>query len=549
MLRSLTIANVVLIEKLTVTFGRGLNALTGETGAGKSILLDSLSLALGARGEAGLVRTGAEQASITAEFDIPAKHPAHAILSEQGIDLGDTLLLRRVVMPDGRTRAYINDQPVSVGLLKTVGDRLIEIHGQFDTHNLTNAKYHRDLLDEYGVSAEDRAALALLWRDWRAAEDQYVTTRAQAEQARRDEDYLRAMVEQLDELSPKAGEEEKLTTLRQKLMKRDQVIGAFQSARQGIEEAESALHTVWRAVEKTGGGNEVILSALDRAGVELKEAMAGVEDKVAEVEAGPDSLNDIDDRLFALKGQARKLGCGVDDLAAKRDEVAAQLNVIEHQDDILAKLDRARQFARREYESKAKDVSTERKRAAKRLDTFVAKELPPLKLDKARFETMVEPLPESEWGESGFDRVAFLVATNPGAAAGPLNKIASGGEMARFMLALKVVLAETGSAGTLVFDEVDSGIGGATASAVGERLARLSAAHQVLVVTHSPQVAARAQAHFVVSKSGKTSVKTDVIALPDVKRRLEEIARMLAGEKITDEARAAAGKLMEANAA
>lgn len=549
MLSSLTIANVVLIEKLTVTFGRGLNALTGETGAGKSILLDSLSLALGARGEAGLVRAGAEQASITAEFDVPAKHPAHQILNEQGIDLGDTLLLRRVVLPDGRTRAYINDQPVSVGFLKTVGDTLIEIHGQFDTHNLTNSKYHRGLLDDYGVSAEDRDALSLLWRDWRAAEDQYVATRTQAEQARRDEDYLRAMVEQLDELSPKAGEEEKLTTLRQKLMKRDQVIGAFQSARQGIEEAESALHTVWRAVEKTGGGNDAILSALDRAGLELKEAMAGIEDKVAEVEAGPDSLSDIDDRLFALKGQARKLGCGVDDLAAKRDELAAQLNVIEHQDDILAKLDRARQFARKEYERKAKDVSGERIRAAKRLDTFVAKELPPLKLDKARFETQVEPLPEAEWNESGMDRVTFLVATNPGAAAGPLNKIASGGEMARFMLALKVVLAETGSAGTLVFDEVDSGIGGATASAVGERLARLSAAHQVLVVTHSPQVAARAHAHFVVSKSGKTSVKTDVVALPDAKKRLEEIARMLAGETITDEARAAAGKLMEANAA
>lgn len=549
MLLSLTISNVVLIERMTVEFGGDLCALTGETGAGKSILLDSLGLALGQRGDAGLVRAGADQAQVVVEFDVPLAHPVINFLKSQDIAPDTHLILRRTLTPDGRSRAFINDQPVSVGLLKSTGEYLVEIHGQFDTHNLLNAKYHRGLLDEYGVDAAQRKKLAQVWGDWSSARRAYEDAKALAEKARSEEEYLRAAVEMLDELSPQAGEEEKLTALRSRLMKREQIIGHLNTASSGLQDIETLMNTVWRAVEKTGQGNKTTLAALDRAAAEIREASAGVEDMSAEMENSEYSLPEIDDRLFALKTQARKFSCNIDDLAAKRDELAGQLDLIEHQDEMLSDLLKKSESAQKEFIAKAKDVSAARIKAAARMDKAVAKELPPLKLEKARFETRVETLPENEWGADGMDRVSFLVSTNPGAAPGALNKIASGGEMARFMLALKVVMAEVGTAGTLVFDEVDSGIGGATAAAVGERLARLSSRRQILVVTHSPQVAARAGHHYVVSKGGKNAVRTDVVQLPDAKRRQEEIARMLSGADITDEARAAAGKLLEASAA
>ena len=543
MLAGLTIKNVVLIDQLSIQFDKGLCALTGETGAGKSILLDSLGLALGARSESGLVRKGEETANVSAEFDLPAKHPVFTFLKEQGLDAESPLVLRRSVSQDGKSRAFINDHPVSVSLLKHAGEMLVEIHGQFDTQTLLNPKVHRGILDEYaGARAGE---LAAVWNGWKEAIESLERKKQDMARAKSDEVYFRAALEQLDELSPKAGEEEELSLLRSRLMKREQNIENYSNAFKGSEQAMNNLNTVWKALEKAGEGGSDVAKALDRAMVELQEVSAGVEAMVSSLENSEYSLTDIDDRLFALKAQARKHACTIDDLPAKRDEIAGLLRGIEDQEDTLASLQKSVEKGRKEYLSKAGDLSAKRKKAAAQLDKLVGKELAPLKLEKARFDTSVEPLDESEWGPEGMDRVQFLVATNPGAAAGPLNKIASGGEMARFMLALKVVLAEVGTAETLVFDEVDSGIGGATADAVGERLARLAKQRQILVVTHSPQVAAKSSYHAIVVKTGKTNPTTKILPLSNSNERTEEIARMLSGAEITKEARAQAAKLLE----
>lgn len=545
MLASLMINNVVLIDRLSVQFDDGLSALTGETGAGKSILLDSLGLALGARSESGLVRKEADQAIVVAEFDIEPDHPVFTYLHEQGMEIESPLILRRSVQQDGKSRAFINDHPVSVSLLKQVGEMLVEIHGQFDTQTLLNPRVHRGILDEYAGNDKALALLRGKWNDWSTARNVLSEKRAAMERAKADEIYLRGALEQLDELDPKTGEEEKLSYLRSRLMKREQNIENYNNAYAGAEKATQALNEVWKSLERAGEGGSDVSKALDRSMVELQEVTAGIESMIASLDESEFSLTEIDDRLFALKAQARKHACTVDDLPTKRDELATLLNGIEQQDDMLADLEKAVVKAKKDYEVQAFVVSKARKDAAQKLDKLVAKELVPLKLEKARFETQVVALSEHEWGEGGMDSVQFMVATNPGANAGALNKIASGGELARFMLALKVVIAEVGTAQTLVFDEVDSGIGGATASAVGERLARLSKKRQILVVTHSPQVAAAAAHHWIVAKTGKTNPTTKVIPLSDAAQRQEEIARMLAGAEITKEARAAASKLLE----
>ncbi len=549
MLAGLTIKNVVLIDHLTIQFDRGLCALTGETGAGKSILLDSLGLALGARSESGLVRKDADAANVSAEFDLPASHPVFALLKEQGIDAETPLILRRSVASDGKSRAFINDHPVSVALLKSAGEMLVEIHGQFDTQTLLNPRVHRGLLDEYANASGDVAALQSVWDSLKAAEEALIRKRSDIERAKADEDYYRHALEQLDDLSPEAGEETKLTQLRSRLMRREQNIENYSAAQSATDSAVSNLNAVWKALEKAGEGGSDVARALDRAMAELQEVSGGVDSMMASLEDSEYSLTEIDDRLFALKAQARKHACAIDDLPAKREEIAGLLKGITHQEDTLAALEKQVTAARKDYGVKAQALSKKRKEAAKMLDRLVAKELPPLKLDKARFETDVAELPESEWTAQGIDRVQFLVSTNPGSAAGALNKIASGGEMARFMLALKVVLAETGVAQTLVFDEVDSGIGGATADAVGERLARLAKKRQILVVTHSPQVAAKSAYHAIVVKTGKTNPTTKVLPLSNSNERTEEIARMLSGAEITKEARAQAAKLLEKSAA
>ncbi len=545
MLTSLSIKNVVLIEQLTIEFKGGFCALTGETGAGKSILLDSLGLALGARSESSLVRKGSEQAQVSAVFEIEKSHSAFALLQAADIQPDTTLILRRAVGSDGRSKAYINDQPVSIGLLREVGDTLVEIHGQFATQGLLDPKTHRALLDEYaGVDIE---ALEKSWGGWKAAAAALTEGQERARKTIAEEEYLRAALDTLEELDPKEGEEEKLASLRERLMKREHILENLNVAHEGVEAAEGALGGAFRALEKAGAGEALV--ALDRSLVEMKEVAAQIQSLSADLEESEFDLPQIDDRLFAIRGLARKHNILPDELPKLRGDLAAQLSLIGRQEETLGDLRKKADDAKKLFIEEAERAGAARRKGAEKLDKLVEKELPPLKLEKAKFVTEIVALAESEWGPYGMDRVRFLVSTNPGAAPGPLNKIASGGEMARFMLALKVVMAQTGAAGTLIFDEVDSGIGGGTADAVGERLARLAKGRQVLVVTHAPQVAARAGNHWIVLKDGTKDMRTTVVPLDEVAERREEIARMLAGAKITDEARAAANKLLEASAA
>lgn len=554
MLVSLGIRDVVLIEKLDLAFEAGLCALTGETGAGKSILLDSLGLALGGRAEAGLVRAGAEQASVTAEFDVAADHPVFALLAGQGIEAQGAVILRRALAADGRSRAWINDQSVSVGFLKQVGALLVEIHGQFDTQGLLDSATHRGILDLY--AGVDGAALARVWEGWKAAQAALTSARAAAEKAKADEEYLRGCLEDLKKLAPEEGEEERLAALRVRLLSRRALVEGLNAACEALSGDDGADRMILQAQRVLGrlgdkgdaGAIEDIIAALDRASVEIRDCAGRLESMAeSDAEEGFTSIEQIEDRLYELRAQARRHGCAVTDLHDLARTLGARLAAIERADADIAALSAASDAARAAWITESAAVSARRAQAAARLDALTGKELAPLKLDRARFMTEIAPLEESEWGPGGTDRVRFVVSTNPGAAPGPLGKIASGGEMARFMLALKVVLAQTGCAGTLVFDEVDAGIGGATADAVGERLARLARSRQILVVTHSPQVAARADRHWIVVKTaGIKSVRTTVIPLDAPDRRKEEIARMLSGAEITDEARAAAGRLMGA---
>ncbi|MFN3700070.1 MAG: DNA repair protein RecN [Alphaproteobacteria bacterium] len=553
MLESLTIQNVVIIESLSISFRSGLCTLTGETGAGKSILLDSLGLATGMRAESGLVRKGSEQAQVSAAFAVPHDHISFSILKESDIKIDPTesLVLRRTLGADGRSKAYINDQPVSVALMKQIGQSVLEIHGQFDTQGLLDPATHRGLLDDY--AAVDNNGLALSWNAWQDALRAYQALQEESEKSRHDEDYLKGALEDIDALAPEAGEEDRLDELRGRLMHRTQILEALNNAygclrgeRDPVRQAAGLLD---RISDKMGEAGAPILDALDRASAEIEEAVALIQSVSADMDEEEHNLETIDDRLYALRAQARKHQCSVDELPAKREELAQRLNRITHSDSLLIESARAVEKSRQAYILKAQGVRAQRQKAAEELDNLVMKELAPLKLERAQFKTQIDPLEESEWGANGMDRVRFLVATNPGAEPGPLHKIASGGEMARFMLALKVVMAETGTAQTLIFDEVDAGIGGAVADAVGERLARLSKQKQILVVTHSPQVAARADHHWIVRKDGAQSVTTHVTPLAARVERCEEIARMLSGATITPEARAAADKLLEASAA
>ena len=553
MLAALAIRNVVLIEKLDIQFQGGFCALTGETGAGKSILLDSLGLALGGRSESGLLRKGADQASVAAEFHVDADHAAHAVLKEQGLDSDTTLILRRVLGADGRSRAFINDQAVSIALLREIGGLLVEIHSQFETHGLLDARTHRALLDDYAGLRGKVRGLSRLWDEWKGFEQELVAARTAAEQARADEEYLTHAVQELEGLDLQPGEEESLLVQREGLKHREQVLQALDEAWQAIsgdKGAELSISRAARALERVADKLDAditpVIEALDRAGLELQDAVVQVQSMTTLAEGETISMEMLEDRLYGLRGIARKHHCQVDELPALLERLSARLNLITHQDHILAGLEQKSSVARKAYIAEAEAISDERIAAASRLDKAVAKELPPLKLDKARFITAVEPArDEAQWGPDGLDKIQFLVATNPGAEPAPLGKIASGGEMARFMLAIKVVMAALGNAASLVFDEVDSGIGGSTADAVGERLARLARSKQILVVTHSPQVAARAAYHWIVMKSGANDVRTTVIPLPELAQRQEEIARMLSGATITSEARAAAQKLLD----
>ncbi|HEY0833692.1 MAG TPA: DNA repair protein RecN [Azospirillum sp.] len=550
-LLALTIRDVVLIERLSLNVRPGLCVLTGETGAGKSILLDALGLALGARAESGLVRHGAEQAAVTAEFELSGDHPAFAILREQGLEADDRLVIRRTVSADGRSRAWVNDQAVGVGLLKRLGEELVEVHGQFETHGLLNPATHRGVLDAYAGLATRVAQVSAAHRAWRQVEDARANAAAEIARARAEEEYLRHAVAELDALAPKPGEEAQLADTRAVLMHREKVVEAMNAAYaelsgdRGAERSlASAMRVLTRIAEKAGGTLDPVIAALDRAAAEAAEAVAALQAASADVDMDPAALEKLEERLFALRAASRKHGVDVDALAALRDDMAGRLALIEDQGDLLARLAKEAEAARDAYRKAAEALSKARQQASGRLDKAVAAELPPLKLERAKFRTLVEPLPEAEWGVTGMDRVAFQVTTNPGSPPGALNKIASGGELARFMLALKVVLAQTSTVGTLVFDEVDTGIGGAVAAAVGERLAKLGHGLQVLVVTHSPQVAARGTVHLKVQKTAKGERVTTGVAELDGDERREEIARMLSGATVTEEARRAADSLI-----
>jgi len=554
-LASLSIRDFVLIEKLDLDFARsgggGLGALTGETGAGKSILIDALSLALGARAESGAVRRGAVQASVSASFDLPRNHPAHAVLGEQGLDQEDVLTLRRMIGADGRGRAFVNDQPASVALLRRLGETLVEIQGQMEQHGLLDTATHRQSLDAFAGLEKTAASVAAAWAAWRAAEQAHADALAAAEAARRDEDFLRHAVKELETLAPKADDEETLAAERQ-LMRAGsalgeavaQALGELEQGRGAVAALRSAHRHVERHADKAAGRLDAAVSALDRALSEATEAQAQLEAARDALEFDPSRLEKIEERLFALRAAARKHHVTVPELAALAARFAAQIAALDDGEAGLKKLASAAKTARAAYVTAAEAQAAARRKGAARLDKAVASELGPLKLERAKFVTEVAPLSEAEWSAAGTDRVQFTVATNPGTPPAPIGKIASGGELSRFLLALKVCLAKVGDAPTIVFDEVDSGIGGATAAAVGERLKRLAKDVQVLVVTHSPQVAAIADRHWLIRKTTtRNTASTDVLSL-DSKGRREEIARMLSGAEVTAEARAAADKLL-----
>jgi DNA repair protein RecN (Recombination protein N) len=567
MLTALSIRDVVLIERLDLGFGPGLTVLTGETGAGKSILLDSLGLALGARAEAGLVRVGVEQASVTACFAPPAGHPIAALLADQGLAAEDEIVLRRVLSRDGRSRAFLNDQPVGVALLRRAGAMLVEVQGQHEQMGLADPASHGALLDAFGVAPALGQAAAATWREWRAALVALAAAREQIEAAKRDEEWLRHAVDELARLAPMADEEDRLASERQRLQQGERRAEAIAAAlaeltpasggrdRRGAGPA-AALRAAARTLQRliVPGQNEAdnpaaaATAALERAEEALAEAETLLARLAAEADADPRLLERAEERLFALRAAARKHAVTVNELPSLLDTLAARLAALETGAAEVTELERTCAAARAAYIDAATSLTASRRAAALRLDRAVAKELPPLRLDKARFHAQVVGLAEPEWGALGADQVRFLIATNPGQEPGPLARIASGGELSRLMLALKVVLHIGSIVPTLVFDEVDSGVGGATAAAVGERLSRVAAQVQVLVVTHSPQVAARGAVHLRVAKAtarGRAATSVDTL---DGAQRREEIARMLAGETVTAAARAAADDLLGAPA-
>ena len=554
MLARLSIRDIVLIERLDIEFATGLAVLTGETGAGKSILLDAFALALGGRGDAGLVRHGAEQGQVTAVFDIPKNHPAAKILAENGLEDTGEMILRRVQFADGRTRAFINDQSISVQTLKAVGAALVEIHGQHDERALVDAATHRRLLDAFAGIEKDVAAVEALWDARRTANTALEEHRVGMERAAREADYLRHASDELKQLAPKDGEETSLASRRTTMMQGEKIASDLREAQEAVGGNHSpvaALSAAVRRLERRGVNSpalvEPAVKAIDIAINALEEADQHLLAALAATDFDPAELERIEERLFALRAASRKYSTPVDLLAALAAQYAADVVLIDAGASRLKKLEQAAIEADALYAAAAKKLSLARQKSAEKLNKAVNAELAPLKLERAKFMTQVAT-DEAAPGPQGFDRVEFWVQTNPGTKPGPMMKVASGGELSRFLLALKVVLSDRGSAPTLVFDEIDTGVGGAVADAIGGRLARLAGKVQVMAVTHAPQVAARADQHLLISKDaldkGKR-VATRVNALAADHRR-EEIARMLAGAEITAEARAAADRLLKA---
>ena len=551
MLAGLSIRDFVLIERLDLEFESGLCVLTGETGTGKSILLDALGLCLGRRASAGLVRAGARQADVTAVFEVPSEHAAWGLLERQGLTGLDGVILRRVVTPDGRSRAFANDRPVSVTFLRELGMTIVEVQGQHDLALLLDPSNHRRLLDQYAGLESEIEEVASAFDAMRDAARALEDARAALERARADEEYVRHVVEELSALDPRPAEEDSLAAERTVLMHAERLSRSLSEALTALTSEDGAqigLRCAERALERSrehaAGRFDETMTVLERARVETVEAIALLEHLDRELTGDPARLSVVEDRLFDLRAMARKHRATVAELPAVLDAFAGRLAALDSGADEIDRLAAEAEAGRAAYEKAAQVLSDKRRAGARRFDESVNAELPSLKLGDAVVGTAVETVAEDWWGHEGFDRVAFRIATNAGHEAGPLSEVASGGELGRIMLALKVVLARTRGSRTLIFDEVDRGIGGATADAVGARLERLARESQVLVVTHSPQVAARGNHHWLIGKAADGEHARTTVDRLDTGMRREELARMLAGARVTDEARAAADSLI-----
>lgn len=553
MLNSLSIRNVVLIDKLDLDFSSGLSVLTGETGAGKSILLDSLGLILGNRAEVGLIRHGEEKLSVTGCFDIPDNAEFKNLLKEYELDVEDEITIKRTLSIDGKGKIFFNDQIISAKTLKEIGKYLVEVHGQFDNHGLLNPANHLDVLDNYGGYKDLLNCVSNSFNNFKLAKKNRIEAEKNIIKAKEDEDNLRHWIDELKKMNLQQNEEENLAIRRQELINAEKIIEsinyAYGALTQGAD-IQGALRQAQNAIDRANnlvdGKYQQLLEMLDQASIEISESINEIESIAHSISSNQNELESIEERLFALRDLARKHQCTICDLPKILSDFEAKLSLIEYGEDNLNKLQKAEESAKLEYIKLATQLSSHRKETALILDENVKKELAPLKMEKAKFITQIEKLDELSWGAKGIDNVYFTVSTNPNSPQGALNKIASGGELARFMLALKVNLAQSSSIGTMIFDEVDAGVGGATAQAVGERLACLAHDVQVLVVTHSPQVAAKGNNHFKVSKNTINNITTTSVSrLSDIEKS-EEIARMLAGEVISDEARAAAKVLIGA---
>lgn len=558
MLAALSIRDIVLIEKLDLTLSEGLTVLTGETGAGKSILLDAVSLALGGRGDGTLVRHGTQKGQVTLTFDLSVDHPAHAVLAAAELPDEGPLVIRRIQMADGRTRASVNEEPVSVQTLRQIGASLIELHGQHDDRALVDPASHRTLLDAFGGVAAQAERVGILWRAWRAAHSEARAERQRLETAAREADFTRHAVEELKALAPEPGEEAALAERRTGMMRAEKVAADLDEALDAVAGGASPIPSLAAAVRRlerrAGEAQDLVrpaVEAIDQALDALETARAHLEAAIADAAFEPAELERIEERLFALRAAARKYGGTPDDLPGIVARFSDELERLDQSAATLARLEKQVAAAEAAYRAAADALSRERHTTAAVLDAAVGAELPPLKLERAAFITKVTSDPQAA-GADGYDQVEFWVRTNPGTRPGPLMKVASGGELSRFLLALKVVLADRGSAPTLIFDEIDTGVGGAVADAIGQRLGRLAQKVQVLCVTHAPQVAARALHHLLIAKATADGapdqdapVTTRVAPLTASTRR-EEIARMLAGASVTPEARAAADRLLKA---
>ncbi|MFG5383456.1 DNA repair protein RecN [Yoonia sp. R2-816] len=548
MLRGLDIRDMLIIDRLEIAFQPGLNVLTGETGAGKSILLDALGFVLGWRGRAELVRQGADQGEVTAWFDLPPDHPAHAVLEEAGITAEDELILRRINTKDGRKTAWVNDRRVSGEVLRALSDTLVELHGQHDDRGLLNPRGHRQMLDAFAGLENDLAKTRDSWRTLGQARKALAATEVKIAEAKAEEDYLRHAVAELDALSPEAGEEAALDTQRRLMQAAEKIRADIGKAGEalGLQGAEGLVTDASRwlqaVADKAEGRLDAPLAAIEQAMLALDEAQQGVADCLDALSFNTSELEDVEERLFAIRGLARKHGVLADDLRAFADDLRARLAVLDDSAGDLKSLTMAVEAAQADYDTNALRLTQKRAKAAKALDKAMAAELAPLKMERAVFATSMTA---AEPGPEGADAVAFTVATNPGAPAGPLNKIASGGELSRFLLALKVCLTDAAQGLTMIFDEIDRGVGGATADAVGRRLADLAKGGQVLVVTHSPQVAALGGHHWRVEKRQDKDATTSTVVALDQTARVDEIARMLSGDRVTDAAREAARVLID----